>query len=159
MTLNSRNEDLSNTHEEFLSILYDDGSLAAGNDCVFFVHNPTVEQFGAWRGVERAIASKEQLFEKLLLNIPESGTDCLLNQGGNCVLVMESSSKLAEGVFSIGNDRKRPRDEDMTTLMPPYVVKMVGTLPEDAARKYFVIQVVKEGEINEETASKVARLA
>ena len=37
MTLNARNEELLNAHEEFLSILYDDGSPAAGNDCVFFV--------------------------------------------------------------------------------------------------------------------------
>ena len=132
MTRSSLNEVLTIAHDEYLSSLH--ASPMEGNDCVFFVHNPTVEQFGVLKGIERAITSKELLFDKLLQNLPESGSDCVRHKRGNCLLVLDSSNKSIEAAFK---GRKRHREEDI-------IINLTDTLPEVAAEKYFVAEIGKE---------------
>ena len=93
----SMNESFSAAREELHSYnaspMESSSSSSDNDDCVFFIHNPTVEQGWLEEGKELEFDSKELFIKHVLRNLPTSGRECL-SGGGKCVLVIDSSSRV-----------------------------------------------------------------
>ena len=152
MTIKSKDAELVGVHDKLLTTLQSSQTIG-GDDGAFFVHNPTVEQFGALAGesILPNLLSKELFILNLLRNL-ETSTDCFLN-GGKYVFVIGNGKRLIKGLS----------EDDMTPLHWKFAVselevEKLNSIPENIAKKFVIIQISKKVPLSEKSSSQVPRI-